>query len=238
MKRVGEPQHLGDMLIRLDNERRNSAAWFALGAVWAFAFPLFKGPGKLWLYFVPLAALLVLSGRGVFWVWRQGRKIEALAKSCTGATEVGPLMRAADRRASFVRYVSRNVLVRLLLELKSLDGALLSPTDLEWMRRQLQAAVTDAFPDRSLLQAILTAETQVATPAVVPVVESLAQSAIHPDIRALAATHLPAVRVRAARSHDEGTLLRPSAGELDPSALLVRPAKTADSEADQLLRAG
>ncbi len=58
----------------------------------------------------------------------------------------------------------------------------------------------------------------------VAIIDSLSQSAIHPDVRGCAAMCLPRVKERAAKFQEGQTLLRPLKDETDTDETLLRPA--------------
>jgi hypothetical protein len=234
--RNGRSKRLGDMLLVYDNARRNSAALFGLALLWTIAAPCSKGPELPWLWFGPPGVLVLFSTGGFVWSRIARRWFEAVADRPLGAEEIGPLLRAMERKGGWATSSARGLLLQLLPVLREEDAGELSRWDQGWMQRYLRAAVPNPFLDVRLTLAFLAAQVEVGTPPVRPIVEEMAASAAYVELRDAAAAVLPAVRERTARAANTSTLLRPTERTGEPGAVLLRSARGKNGPVDTLVR--
>jgi hypothetical protein len=147
---------------------------------------------------------------------------------------VGPLLDTLDlQKQRRSKWISRS-LVELLPRMDAVTYAALSDA-----RRTAICKLINGR-DKRLARAALDVVIRLGSGVELPLVESIAEwrdrDAGQQDWPRLARVALPAIRERAARSRESGTLLRPAESGGAEEATLLRPAGSSDTDADTLLR--
>ncbi len=187
--------------------------------------------GDLVLDFVLLVAALLSIGGQVFSVWANRGSARRLA-TLDDPRAIAPLLETYEKSLFWKESEVKQTLIRLLRNVKASDADIVGASGRKWLVRKLKGERWSS-DSADLNIAILKALEQIGDASDVPVIERLAKSARHPDVRRAALECLPALMERTAPEQNRQTLLRPAIASCD----LLRPAHgVAEPDPQTLLR--